>query len=293
MDQESLVALRNSLPRITKEFLDVEQVFRSKSPRLAGLIPGFVFNYLRRVIHENEMNEFLYSNREKWGLDFVSAVLQNFKITTEVKGIENLPVTGRYLIASNHPLGGMDGIALMGEVGKVRPDLVFPVNDILMNIPNLNELFIPINKHGSNAENIRIINNTFASDIVILYFPAGLVSRKKKGIIKDLEWKKTFLTKAKSFGRDIIPVHIAGRNSDFFYGLANLRKKMGIKANIEMLYLVDEMYNMKDKHIVITIGRPISCGVFGKNYSDQEWAGLLREHVYAIEHEHNREFASK
>jgi putative hemolysin len=196
--------------------------------------------------------------------------------------LKNLPATGRYIIVSNHPLGGLDGMALMQEIGKVRTDFLFPVNDLLMNLPNLKQLFIPINKHGSNTENIQLFNDTFASDILLLYFPAGLVSRKQGKEIIDLEWKKTFLSKAIQYQRDIIPVHISGRNTNFFYNLANWRKKLGIKANIEMLYLVDEMFKQKDKTITITFGTPIPIKVFDKRYSNNQWAKLLKEHVYKL-----------
>jgi len=246
------------------------------------LIPGFVMSYLKRVIHQDELNKALYRHRNKYGLDFIDAILDEFGLIVETKGLENLPATGRYLIASNHPLGGLDGMALMREIGRVRNDFIFPVNDLLMNLPNLRDFFIPINKHGSNAENVKLINDTFAGNALLLYFPAGLVSRKQKGKISDLEWKKTFVSKAIQFKRDIIPVHISGRNTDFFYRLANWRTRLGIKANIEMLYLVDEMLKQKDKIIKITFGKPISVELFDKRHSRAEWAAKLRAHVYAI-----------
>jgi len=282
--------LRKDMPVITDRFLDVERIFSSKNPRLAKNIPGFVFRLLGRIIHQDELNDFIYTNKDKWGLDYVQAILEGFQITTRVINPPALPPEGRFLIASNHPLGGMDGIALLHEAGKLKKDVIFPVNDLLMNLPNLYELFIPINKHGSNADNIRIFNETFASDMMILYFPAGLCSRKHAGIIKDLEWKKTFLTKAKASGRDIIPVFISGRNTNFFYNLANLRKKLRIKANIEMLFLVDEMYKFKNKVIPITFGKPIPISVFDKSKSDQQWASLLREHVYRLEFNPDHDF---
>jgi len=267
---------------ISKEFINLEKIFQAKNPRMHRMIPGFVFGYLRRVIHQDGVNAALYEFRDLQGLDFVNAILNRFGVIVESVGLENLPAKGRYLIASNHPLGGLDGMALMREIGRVRTDFLFPVNDLLMNLPNLRELFIPINKHGSNAENIRLFNQTFASDILLLYFPAGLVSRKQKGKIIDLEWKKTFISKAVQYQRDIIPVHISGRNTDFFYSLANWRKRLGIKVNIEMLYLVDEMFKQKDKIIRITFGRPIPVGVFDKRYAHAQWANLLKEHVYDL-----------
>lgn len=280
---------RQDHPEITEKYIDVEKIFGSKNQKLARRIPRFVFRLLERIIHQNEINDFMYRNRDKWGLDYAQAILEDFKVSTKTV---NAPaeIKGRFLIASNHPLGGMDGIALLHESGKIRRDVLFPVNDLLLNLPNLYELFIPVNKHGSNAENIRLFNETFASDALILYFPAGLVSRKKKGVIKDIEWKKTFLTKAKAAQRDIIPVHIAGENTSYFYNLANVRKFLGIKANIEMLFLPDQLYRYKNKVITITYGKPIPISVFDKSRSDQEWAALLREHVYKLEKNPDQEF---
>jgi putative hemolysin len=267
---------------ITKNFIDIDKVLSDKNPKLARMMPGFILGYLKRVVHQEEINALLYKHRNEIGVDFVNAILNGFGVIVKSTGLENIPKTGRYLMASNHPLGGPDGLALMQQVARARKDFLFPVNDLLMNLPNLRPLFIPINKHGSNADNIRIFNETFESDKLLLYFPAGLVSRKQKGGIFDLEWKKTFLTKAIKYKRDIIPIHIDGKNSNFFYNLANLRKNFGINANIEMLYLVDEAFKQKDKIINITFGKAIPYTCFDKRHNHAEWAALLREHVYAL-----------
>lgn len=281
---------RNDHSEITEKFIDIDKIFASKNPRLAKSLPRFLFNILKRIIHQDEINDFMFRSKDKWGLDYVQAILEDFRVTSEVISPLILEPGGRYLIVSNHPLGGMDGIALLHEAGKVRKDVLFPVNDLLLNLPNLYELFIPVNKHGSNAENIKLFNDTFASDATILYFPAGLVSRKQSGIIKDVEWKKTFLTKAKAYNRDIVPVFMEGRNTNFFYNLANLRKRLGIKANIEMLFLPDEMYKYKGKSIRITFGKPVPIGVFDRSKTDQQWAALLKEHVYKLQNNPRQEF---
>ena len=283
MEHKLMRKSREELPAITGKFFDVERIFAGKNPALARLMPGFVFNILKRIIHQDQLNQILYRNRDKWGADFARAILNDFGIAVKVINEKNIPRQGRYLVAANHPLGGIDGMALMAELGKYREDIIFPVNDLLMNIPNLYELFIPINKHGSNAENVRILNETFASDLLMLYFPAGLVSRKQNGKIRDLEWKKTFLTKAKAYQRDIIPVHIGGRNSNFFYNLANVRKTLGVKSNMEMLFLVNEMFNLKVKELPMTFGPPIPYTAFDRRKSDQQWAADLREYVYELE----------
>ncbi len=273
-----------------EKFIDIREVIRKKSQTLLKLLPVFVIQYLRRIVHEDELNDFIERNKGNSGIVHVRNVLKEFGITIKVKGLENISEKGRSLVASNHPLGGLDGLALMDTTSKIRPDIVFPANDILMNLPNAEELFIPINKHGSNADNIKIINDTFASDILMLFFPAGLVSRKRKGKIADLEWKKTFIAKAKQYQRDIIPTHIDGRNSNFFYNLANLRERLGIKANIEMLYLANEMYNQKGNTINITFGKPISYQVFDKRMTYAKWAEEIKEHVYNLEKNPNAIF---
>lgn len=267
---------------ITPNFINIEAVFRAKNPHLLKLMPGFVIGYLKRIIHQKELNEVLYANRDKLGLEFVRVVLEYFKINITVKGIDKIDPKGRYILASNHPLGGIDGLALMHEVGKTRKDIVFPVNDILLFLPQLRPLFIPINKHGSNNENVNIINRTFLSDTAILYFPAGLVSRKKKGVIEDIPWKKTFISKARQYQRDVIPVHITGQLSGFFYRLANIREFLRIKSNIEMLYLADEMFKHFGKSITITIGKPIPYQTFDKTLTDVQWAAKMRSFIYQM-----------
>lgn len=269
-----------------KKFIDLKAVIRQKSPKLARLMPWFVMNYLKRIVHLDQVNDFIARHGHKRGLEFVDAILEEFGAKLVIIGAEKIPSEGRYIMASNHPLGGLDGIAFMKAVSGARKDFVFPVNDILLSIDNLAQFFIPINKHGSNAENIRLFNETFASDKLLLYFPAGLVSRKKKGEVKDLEWKKTLITKARQHKRDVIPVYMDGRNSNFFYNLANFRTRLGIKANLEMLYLVDETYKHYNKTIHIVVGDPIPWETFDKSKSDLSWAAMVRDEVYKLK-EHN------
>ncbi|NVO02857.1 MAG: 1-acyl-sn-glycerol-3-phosphate acyltransferase [Bacteroidetes bacterium] len=266
-----------------KKTIDLENVIKAKNPNLLRVLPGFLIRYLKRVIHQDEVNAAISRNVDKYGLDFVYAILEEFKVNVKVINEENIPDEGRYIIAANHPLGGLDGMALISLVGRKRKDIIFPVNDILMNLKNLAPLFIPINKHGRNTENIALFEKTFASDNMILYFPAGLCSRKQKhGKILDLEWKKTFISRAKQYKRDVLPVHINGKNSNFFYNLSYLRKLFGVKANIEMLYLVDEMYKQRGKDIIITFGKPISFETFDKRINDNKWASKLKDYVYSL-----------
>lgn len=273
------------------KFIDVEKVISGKNPRLLKILPAFVINYLKRILHQDQLNGIIHRNRDKQGIEFLDAVLKEFNVRISVIGEENFIKDKPYVVVSNHPLGGLDGMALMLVAGRINPYISMTANDFLMYIDNLRTLFIPVNKHGSNSENIESINSTFASDKIVIFFPAGLCSRKTGKGILDLEWKKTFLSMARKYGRDILPVHISGKNSSFFYNLARIRKKIGLKANIEMLYLVDEMFKQNNKDIVITFGKPISIDFFDKRIKDKAWASELRKHVYKLEKDANSDFS--
>ena len=276
--------------KLQRKTIDVEGVLAKKNPNLARFLPKIVINYLKHIVHQDEVNAMINKASNLYGLDFVDAILTQYEILVKPIGIENIPPQGRVIVASNHPLGGIDGVGLMQAVGRVRKDILFPVNDILLYLENLKPLFIPINKLGSNVENIRLFNESFASNNLICYFPFGLVSRRKNGKIEDLEWKKTFITKARSNKRDIIPTHISGRSSNFFYNLSEIRKKLGIRANIEMLYLSDEFHKQKGSTMRITFGKLIPWQTFDNRFSDAQWAEKLRIHSYELANNCTAEF---
>ncbi len=266
-----------------KDKVDIKKVFYNKNPKLARIIPGFIYNYFKKIIHENDINEFLEKHGDKVGIDFVRAGIEDFNINLTTEGEENIPNKGRFIFASNHPLGGFDAFLIMNTVHKHFKEFRFLVNDILMNIRNLAVLFLPINKHGQQGmDAVKKINDAYESDMQILTFPAGLVSRKIKGKIVDLEWKKSFISKAVKLKRDIIPVHVSGKNSNFFYRLSKLRKFFGIKANIEMLYLVNETYMHKNEHITVKFGKPIPYTTFDKTKSYAEWAFWVKQKAYKL-----------
>jgi len=277
-EEEKQKALENGVVLI-----DIDKVIEDKSPTLKKVLPGFVTGWMKRIIRQEFLNTLLVHYGHLMGTEFIDAVLKDMNTKLDVVGLDNIPEKGRCIVASNHPLGGLDGMALMLAVSRKRKDIVFPVNDLLMNVKNLEPLFIPINKLGSNTENIRIINDTFASEKLICYFPFGLVSRKKDGQIKDLEWKPTFITKAKRFKRDIIPTFITGRNTHRFYNIANWRKRLHIKTNFEMMLLPDEMARQKNQVLKITFGKKVPYQFFDKRHTTIEWAELMRQYVYTLD----------
>ncbi len=265
------------------KFIDIRKVFREKNPKLYKVMPSFIIEFIRRLVHEDDINAFIAEHGHKQGLEFVDAIIEHFQVQIRSAGTENIPAGERIIIAANHPLGGLDAMALLKVVSAVRTDLVFIVNDILLQLKNLNTLFAGVNKIGTTArQSLKAIDELYASDKCILIFPAGLVSRKQNGVIKDLAWNKSFVTMARKHQRSIIPVHIGGANTHRFYNLANWRKKLGIKANIEMMLLPDEMYRQYHKTINITVGSPIAWQQFGQGVSDQEWAHRICQLVYEL-----------
>lgn len=229
------------------------------------------------------MNSIIAKVGDSNGVEFVTRSLYELGIKYSVVNEENLPKEGRYIFISNHPLGGLDGMVLIELIGRYFKEVKFVVNDILMNIKNLESVFVPVNKHGRQSmEYAKTLDALYQSDTQVLYFPAGLCSRKIKGKIVDLDWKKSVVVKAIKYQRDIVPIFFKGRNSNFFYNLANFRKRIGIKANLEMLYLPDEMFKHRNKELQLIIGKPIPYSHFNKTRTPKEWIDILKSTVYAL-----------
>lgn len=268
---------------MSKKFIDVEKALSDKNPALLRWMPSFVLSYIKRVVHEDWMNEVLAKTNHLHGIDFASGLIREFQVEVELVGGERVPKTGGVILAANHPLGGVDGIAMIHAIGQIRPDIRFIVNDILMNFENFKPIFIPVNKFGKNSQQAAaLVEQAYAEGYAVLIFPAGLVSRKFEDGIRDLEWKKSFVAKAKKYKKDILPCFISGNNSKFFYNLAHWRKKLGIKANVEMFYLADEMYKQRGQKVVIQVGELIPYQSLDSSKSESQWAEHIKKLVYDI-----------
>ncbi|MDR3297507.1 MAG: 1-acyl-sn-glycerol-3-phosphate acyltransferase [Prevotellaceae bacterium] len=265
------------------QHIEIRELIAAKNPKLLKLLPRFVLSYLRRILHQDEVNHVLTTFRVP-GLQFTHDVLRHLNIAYRVEGAEQLLQGQRYLFVSNHPLGGLDGMVIMSAIGDIFPNIKFPVNDLLLHLEPLQPLFVPINKHGGQTGKAASqLRECLASDSQMLYFPAGLCSRKIKGEIVDLPWKKSFVKMATTHGRSVVPMFFDGRNSRFFYCLANLRKRLGVKANIEMLYLPDEMFRQRNGSFTLRIGQPIPSATFTSDRRPQEWADFVRKKVYEMQ----------
>ncbi len=266
----------------------LKNIFLEKSPRVAKIIPGFVYRYITKILQLDFFNDLLERNEHLMGIDFIDQVVNDFNITEQIYGYENIPKEGRFIFASNHPLGGFDGLLLMKWINKRLGELKFLTNDILMNIPNLSPMFVPVNKHGGHSRGAaKALLEVYDSNQQVVLFPSGLASRKIKGKIVDLEWKKHFISKSIKHKRDIIPVFIQGRNTNRFYRTANFRKFFHIKWNLEMFFLPDETVKHSNSKFPIYFGKPIPYTTFYKSKTHQQWANWVKEQVYKLPENYN------
>ncbi|MCR9172557.1 MAG: 1-acyl-sn-glycerol-3-phosphate acyltransferase [bacterium] len=271
-----------------EDFIDVEKLIASKNPKTLKRTPRFVISYLKYILHQAEINAFIADHAHIKNAEWCQAVVDYFDITINVRHIERIPKDGKIVLAMNHPLGGMDAMILVSALKDHRKDLKFIVNDLLMNLDPMKEMFVGVDKINKNRASVREqIKELFQSDEAVCIFPAGLVSRKQKGEVKDLVWKKTFVTYSKEFNRTIVPIYIDGRLSRFFYGLSNIRGKLGIKTNIEMLYLANELFKQRDRHFEFVVGEPIPATELDPSVEDTELAQQIKEKVYDLRKELN------
>ena len=271
--------------QITSKHVDIQKVLAAKKVNL----PKWMVRWVERLLHLDEVNYVIYNHRYQFGLDFVHAFLEgndphDLDVKMVVTGSENIPTEGYPIIAGNHPLGGPDGLALMGAIGKYRQDIKFPVNDFLLYLPGPAPLFVPVDKVRANAKaNLSALEEAFAGENTLLFFPAGLCSRKRKGgEIHDLEWKPTFVKKAVRYKRDVVPFYFDARNRKRFYNIARLRERLGIKFNFEMALLPAEMFAQHGKTLHLIVGKPIPYTTFDNRHSPKEWAQLVQNHCYKL-----------
>ena len=270
-----------------RKTIDLDAVLRGKMGAKAKWVSRFLVNWLKKTIHEDEVNRFLWESRDKVGVDWLEECVRYLDMTLNIEGMENLPPAddGRlYTLVSNHPLGGADGVALGAIIDRhFNGNFRYLVNDLLLNLPGLAPVSIGINKTGGQSRSFpAMVEAGFQSKNHMLMFPAGLCSRKIDGKIADLPWKKTFISKSVEYQRDVIPIHFSGQNSDKFYNIANICKKLNLKFNVAMLFLVDEMYKNVHKTFRVAIGKPIPWQTFDKSHTPTEWAQIVREGVYKL-----------
>lgn len=267
--------------------IDIDDILKSKMGAKVKYVPSFVVSWLKHIVHQDEVNRYLWESRDKVGTEWLEECVRYLDMTLDIVGVENLPDKddGKlYTFVSNHPLGGADGVALGSIIGRHYDGRFrYLVNDLLLNLPGLKPVSIGINKTGGQSRNFpAMVEAGFQSDNHMLMFPAGLCSRKIDGQIHDIPWKKTFISKSVEYQRDVVPIHFGGQNSEKFYRIANTCKALGLKFNVAMLFLVDEMYKNVHKTFRVAIGKPIPWQTFDKSKSSMEWAKFVEDRVYEL-----------
>ncbi len=264
--------------------IDLDKVIAKSNSAILKKMPRFVINYFKRLIHQKELNEFIFQNKDKYNLDFIDAVMKYLNLDVKTIWLDEKIEKGSYIFICNHPLGGVDFFAaILSIADKVGPLKVL-ANEILMNFDNLKELFLPVNVFGRSPQRYYdMIHQAYSSDIAIMTFPAGEVSRKKNGIIKDSAWHRSFVRQAIEHKRNVVPVYIHAKNSRRFYNLGVLRNKLGIKLNLELMLLPDEMFRKRNETIPVVIGKPIHYSMFDKSLDNYNWAQYVKNRLYELQ----------
>jgi len=268
-----------SVPKV----IDMELALQEKIPDIYKKIPGVLLRSMDKIIRQDDMNRLIHDSSHLHGIPLVDWVLDQFGVNIVVKGKKLIPKKGRYIYPANHPIGGLDGLAIVSVVAKIHPLIKFVANDLLRVIKGFDSISLYIARFGQiNRRNAILINKTLASEAQLLVQPAGTVSKRNPVKIRDLTWNKFFIHKAIQYKRDIIPIHVQARNSRLFYNIASFRKIFRIKSNMEMFLLPREMFNKSGKIITITVGKPIAYKTFDESRTHLEWAQKVREYVYLL-----------
>jgi len=266
--------------------IDIEKAIRGSDNKFLRSLPRFVIRLMKKLVHEDEMNATILRSSHLQGVEFVKDVLEGWHVKVLIKGVENMPREGRYIFASNHPVRGIDALVFADTIGSYYPDIISPSNELLYYIPNIRSIIFGLNVFGKTSRERAIrLKELYDSDRQIFIFPAGEVSRRKKGKISDNAWQKSFITKAVGHNRDIVPVHISGRNSSLFYIVAHLRTFFGIKMFIETMLLPREMMKQRNSTVTLTVGKAIPWQTFTDGKSHYEWAQQVKSIVYSLPEE--------
>jgi putative hemolysin len=267
-----------------KKIIDLEKVMRNSESKFVRSLPGFIIRILEKLVHQDEMNDTINKNSDKTGVPFINAVLGYWNVKIITKGSENIPSSGRFVFVANHPVGGIDALSFFSTIYRHFPNVISPSNQLLNYIPNLQPVMLGVNVFGTNTrDTAEKINLLFASDDQIMIFPAGTVSRRRKGKISDITWQKTFISKSVQYHRDVIPVHISGRNSTLFYFSANVRKFLRIKMAVEIILLPREMMKQRNSSFTLTIGKPVSYLTLAELYNNNDGAQKIKSMVYSLQ----------
>lgn len=265
------------------KYIDINKIISEGNSPVLRKLPRFIINIMAKIIRQNDMNQILNKLSDDKGIHFLPKMIEEFNLTLDIEGLENLPENGKCFFTANHPFGIIDGLIITYIVSNKYGDIKAIGNDAFMFIHQLRPLIAAVNVFGkSSKEYIKALDLVYNSNVPITHFPAGEVSRKYERKVEDTVWQKSFITKSISSQRDIVPIHFHGTNSILFYFIHKVRKTLGIKVNLELLLLPREMFKKRNKTIKISIGKPISHKLFNTDYNHFQWAQKVREYIYSL-----------
>lgn len=263
----------------TDYLLDLNEIL---GPKMSAKLPGFVKWFFGKRLHLKQINDCIMKAEHYAGAGFFDEALDYIGITYKTRGEDKLDLTRKYIFACNHPLGGPEALIIGSVFRRIYGDgFKVPANQMLYNMKPLQEFFVPV-KVMAGRQNRDIADRftrMFESDCQVLVFPAGLCARTFNGVITEMPWKKMFVSQAKKYQRDIVPVHISGHNSKWYFFLSWLSRTLKLKFNLGMLFLVDELFNKKGEEFVITFGTPIPYTSLDGTRTDLQWAGEIKDMV--------------
>lgn len=264
--------------------LNVETVVNSRFPHLLSGRPRVgrgLLRFLRHLFHERELRQFSELYPHLRGFEFAEQVLEHFDFSYTVRASEraNIPASGRVIIVANHPIGSLDGLALLTLLREIRSDVKVVGNEILAAIEPLGDLLLPVDAMTGHTtrRSIAAIDQHLARDGALIIFPAGEVSRLSTRGVRDRDWKSGVIRFCERSRAPLVPVHINARNSVFFYALSL------IALPLSTLWLVREMFKQTSNCAQLRIGKPIhSREIAQLPLPKREKAKLLRKHLYRI-----------
>lgn len=265
------------------KYIDVAKSIKESDSKFLKQFPPFIVRWFEKIIRQDELNRILEKYKECEGADFHNSIAEEFNLTFEVEGLENLPENGKCFFVSNHPFGIIDGLTLTKTVIEKYGNFKAIGNESFNFVPNLRPYILLVNPYGKSSKTyVTEMEKIYVSDLPITHFPAGKVSRKYHGVVLDNDWQKSFITRAISCQRDIVPFFFYGENSALFYGVNRIRRMLGIKINLELILLPREMFLKRNQTIRFKIGKPISYKNFDSSKTHLEWAQEIRKVVYQM-----------
>lgn len=269
---------------VAENSFDLQALFAAKNPVLARRLPAAGWRVLERLTHRRTINRILLDWRDLPCRAFAGQALKWLDVDYEVTGEEPPPPQEWPIFVANHPSGGLDGLVMIDWLLGRYADLRTPVNDVLLNLPHLAPLLFPIDKFRPRRDLKQALDALFAMDKVVLLFPAGRTARRRGGEIHEAEWQKLPAMMAQRHHRPIVPVHIDSHNSRRFYLVHRIRTALGIRPNLEMLLLIDELMRPSCHLIRICVGRAIAPAELEASGVDQrQRAAWLRQRVLDLQ----------